>query len=106
MISEVFLFTLGMLFDDNVKTIPVARSSLPNLGPKPLVHPFGPGYSMHPELSRSGLAVIASRAFLPVAVISAGAFASYSEAKAFETISSNESLPTEYKIRFGQGLIP
>jgi len=27
--------------------------TLINPGPKPLVSPFGPGYSMHPELSRS-----------------------------------------------------
>ncbi len=32
-----------------------ASPTVINPGPKPLVSPFGPGYSMHPELSRSAI---------------------------------------------------
>jgi len=36
-------------------------------GPKPLVSPFGPNYSMHPELSRSPIGAITSVAVIPAA---------------------------------------
>jgi hypothetical protein len=39
----------------DVVTRPSGVSGLPKFGPKPLVSPFGPGYSMHPELSRSAM---------------------------------------------------
>ncbi len=43
---------------------PTGFSSSAPSGPKPLVSPYGPGYSMHPELSRSLMRIIASRALL------------------------------------------
>ncbi|AXH78998.1 MAG: hypothetical protein [Circular genetic element sp.] len=42
---------------------------LPNFGPKPLVSPYGSGYAMHPELSRSGAAYLASRMMGPTAYV-------------------------------------
>ncbi len=44
-------------------------SGLARSGPKPLVSPYGPGYSMHPELSRSGAGYLMSRLFVPTAVM-------------------------------------
>ncbi len=35
-------------------TPPSGRTNLPKMGPSPPVHPWGSGYSIHPELTRSG----------------------------------------------------
>jgi len=41
----------------------------PRFGPAPQVHPWGPGYSIHPELTRSGAGYFLSRLALPAAVM-------------------------------------
>ena len=35
-------------------------------GPRPLISPYGPNYSMHPELSRPAIGMISSAAAIPV----------------------------------------
>ncbi len=49
-----------------------APLGLPTYGPKPLVSPYGPHYSMHPELSRPIHGIVAQRFVTAVGVQTAG----------------------------------
>lgn len=55
----------GLVFD--IPTFTMTTPGLERMGRTPKVHPFGPGYSMHPELSSSGLGYVV-RASLGVAL--------------------------------------
>lgn len=104
MISEVMAHTIEFLFmrDSDTFLLPGARGNLPNFGPKPLVHPFGPGYDLHPELSRAagpGAYIAAT-----VAVIGyAYAVSMYSESESIKSIVGSENIDTNTKIRFLSG---
>ncbi len=71
MISDVMLFTLEYLFANDSKQVLFSSKSngLPRLGPKPPVHPWGPGYDIHPELTRSGGSVLLSQSIVPAAYV-------------------------------------
>jgi hypothetical protein len=104
-ITEVMAYTIELLFlrDSDTFLLPGARGNLPNFGPKPQVHPFGPGYDLHPELSRSGLAVILSRLAPPVAIATTYAASMYVEQAAIKNIVASENIDTNTKIRFLSG---
>jgi len=68
-----------------------------NSGPKPLVSPFGPGYSMHPELSRSGLGYLLARTIVPTIIVGTVVGSFVAERSALETIVASESTPSWWK---------
>ena len=61
------------------------------------VHPWGPGYSIHPELTRSGSMYLLMRALPPVGVVTVTVGSAYFETKNIEAIASNESTPSWWK---------
>ena len=70
--------------------------------------PFGPGYSTLPELSRPGLGPALGfllRPFVaPAAILTTAVLSTDIESELIEEIVSTESVPTEDKIYFLQGV--
>ena len=103
MIQDIFFYMVKNVFGSDVGiSVPIARGNLPNFGPKPPVHPFGPGYSMYPELTRSaGPALYYGGAAALVGYAYASSM--IAESKAIGSITASEGLDTQTKIRFLSG---
>ncbi len=99
MIPEVMAHTIELLFmrDSDTLLLPGARGNLPNFGPKPPVHPFGPGYDLHPELSRAAGPAAYVAGIVAVIGYSYGV-SMYAEAKSIESIVLSENIDTGTKI--------
>ncbi len=65
LIGEVITSLVNSKLRDDIEYLPSSKSPyghrVPGYGtPKPLVSPYGPNYSMHPELSRPAIGIISS----------------------------------------------
>jgi hypothetical protein len=104
MISEVMAHTIEFLFlgDSDTFLLPGARGNLPNFGPKPPVHPFGPGYDLHPELSRAAGPAAYVAGIVAVIGYSYGV-SMFAEAKSIKSIVASDNIDTNTKIRILSG---
>ncbi|AXF52682.1 MAG: hypothetical protein [Circular genetic element sp.] len=68
--GEVISHLVNVKLGDDLEYFPTSKSPyghrVPGYGtPKPLVSPYGPHYSMHPELSRPAIGIITSTVTVP-----------------------------------------
>ncbi|AXH77486.1 MAG: hypothetical protein [Circoviridae sp.] len=86
-----------MVFVDT-PSIGMTSPSTPRFGPTPPVHPFGPGYAMHPELSRPAVGYLLSTAVIPALVVGTVVGSVIGETAAVESIVQNKSTPPWWKV--------